>query len=664
MQLFAARARAADPTFTLDPSTIEPIASICQQVDGLPFAIELAAGQPRVLSPQAILNRLDHRLDLLTHGPTDQPERQQSLEQAIRWSYDLLSPDEQQAFRHLGVFAGGFTEDAARHIAPTANPPPRLAPLIDASLVLHTVQPDGESRYALLETIREFCLLELQAQARARCAREAHATYYLQLAARAEPRLIVIGSAEWVRRLAVEHANLHAAVEWSLAHDDPEPVLALAGTLLSMAYAQGEPAESLSWLERAIALAEPEPTPLLCDARFAASALAQVQGNFERSVAHASGSLEMARAAGYPFGEGRALLGLGISAEWERDLDVAEQRYRAARAIMDTLDPSTRLAHWRVLPVANLADIALIRGRYQEAIDLGSEAIAAWREAGYLWGTAQALGTVAAARCELGDLDGARRDYRETLDLWIACADGRGLAGTIAGIAGIAIRTASPQRRACSARHGASGKLGMEYVAHHLYAEQVRAAVFGRPNLDPALIAGGNGHAAPSMRQLPPPQRCSMGATRTPPIRGVEQPRARSAGLHRGRHARPGDRRPPFHQPAHGAVPCVEHSQQARRPFPRRSGCHHPPRQYPLSSLRPILPTPPRENYAPQRDILTPTDSVFLPMFLIPSGPMLPVTQSVGQGKRLADTFTTKRFARRPPPDGSLARSSVTKETT
>lgn len=490
VRLFAERARAADPAFALDAASLESVAGICRQLDGLPLAIELAAGQTRALTPQAILTRLDHRFDLLTQGPADQPERLRSLERAIRWSYDLLPPEQQRAFRRLGVFFGGFSEDAASQIALEGAPAlPLLATLIDASLVRRSVLPDGESRYALLESIRAFCLLELQAQGEDEAMRETHARYYLELAARAEPRLIVIGSAEWMRRLAVEHANLRAAVEWSLARNEPEPVLALAGALLSMAFAQGKPAESASWLERAITLAGDTPTPLLSDAYYAASSLAQVQGDFTRSVEHATAGLETARAAGYPFGEGRALLSLGISAEWMRDLELAEERYHAARDIMGTLDPQTRVSHWRILPVANLADIALIRRNYRDAVELGMEAVNAWRDAGYLWGIAQALGTVAAARCELDDLGGARQDYRETLEHWLACADGRGIAGTIAGIAAIAFHEGDATTAATllGAARGVRQTLGVDYVAHHLYTEHVHAAVLERPGADSAL---------------------------------------------------------------------------------------------------------------------------------------------------------------------------------
>lgn len=491
VRLFAERAHAADASFSLDRANLPSVARICRELDGLPLAIELAAGQVRMLSPQAMLNRLDQRFDLLTLGPEDQAERHRSLDRAIRWSYDLLALDQQQVLRALAIFSGGFTEDAARHIACAGAPPlPTLASLIDASLVLRTIQPDGEPRFSLLESIRAFCLRELTAQEEEPAVRQAHADYYLQLAAKAEPRLIVIGSAEWVHRLGVEHDNLRSAVEWSLARKAPDPVLALAGTLLSMAYAKGAPSESRSWLERAIALADPVPSAQLSDAHFAASALTQVQGEFSRSIEHATRSLTIARDAGYAFGEGRALLGLGISAEWANDLDLAEQRYCDARAVMRSLDPSTRLSHWRVLPTANLADIALIRGRYREAIELGTEAVLAWRDAGYLWGIAQALGTVAAAHCELGDLAGARRDYRETLDLWLACADGRGIAGTLAGIAAIANYEGDPIAAASllGSAWGMCDLLGLDYLAHHLYAEQVREAVRSTTGMRASLI--------------------------------------------------------------------------------------------------------------------------------------------------------------------------------
>lgn len=484
VRLFVDRAQAADASFVPDQLAIDAVIRICQELDGLPLAIELAAGQVRTLTPPAILARLDRRLDVLTHGPNDHPARHRSLDQAIRWSYDLLSAEEQQIVRRLAVFSGGFDEAAAAHVGLGGASPalPVLARLIDASLLVRTVQADGESRFAMLATIREFCLRELDVYGETQATRQAHANYVLAQTAAAEYQLISDGSAAWVRRLASDHANLRDAVDWSLATGQPEPVLALAGTLLSMAYAQGEPAEAGEWLERAIAMAGPDPTPAISDALFVASALAQVQGAIDRSSVLATRALDVARAANYPFGEGRALLGLGIGAEWLNDLDHAEQSYRAAHAVMRTIDPSDRLAHWRVLPTANLADIALVRGAYREAIALGDQAVREWRAAAYLWGIAQALGTVAAARCQVGDLEGARRDYQETLDLWIACADGRGIAGTIAGIAAVAMRLGQTDRALCLAAAAWSlrTRLGIEFVAHHLYAEQVRTEIFHR----------------------------------------------------------------------------------------------------------------------------------------------------------------------------------------
>jgi len=164
IQLFTDRATAADPTFTLDTSTFETLPRFAGGSITCHMAIELAAGQIRCLAPQAILARLDRRFDLLVQGPADQPERLRSLERSIRWSYDLLSADHQRAFRRLGVFPGELSEDAASQIALDGAPAlSLLATLIDASLVLRSLRPDGESRYALLESIRAFCLLELRA---------------------------------------------------------------------------------------------------------------------------------------------------------------------------------------------------------------------------------------------------------------------------------------------------------------------------------------------------------------------------------------------------------------------------------------------------------------------------------------------------------------------
>jgi predicted ATPase/DNA-binding CsgD family transcriptional regulator len=489
VQLFLERARAADAGFDLTPDNAADIVEICRRVDGLPLGIELAAAQLRLFAPKSLLNHLQQRLAVLVEGPLDQPPRLQTMRGAIAWSYDLLSPEHQALFRCLGIFADGFTIDAAQAVYTAASgtsvPVTRgLGALIDRSLIVRVANVRGDQRFAMLETIREFAQEELRVHDEELAVRAVHAEYYLTLARLAEPQLIVVGSAEWVERIDADRSNIRDAVIWALANGKGDLVLRLAGTLLSMTYARGESAQSLSWLEAALEQGTDVPADIVADALFTASALAQVQGDFTRATAHASRSLEIARRAGYRFGEARALIGLGISEEWDQHIEPATTRYREALAIMQEIDRTVRLSHWSVLPLANLADIALVRHDYRTAISLGQEAVDRWRGAGYLWGIAQALGTVAAAHCEIGDLAAAQREYVEVLDTWVACADGRGIAGTIAGIAGVTLaagRTEQTARLLGAAEH-VRQLLGVQFVAHHLYAQRVPA--LARERLD------------------------------------------------------------------------------------------------------------------------------------------------------------------------------------
>jgi predicted ATPase/DNA-binding CsgD family transcriptional regulator len=485
--LFVERARASNSGFALSHENIDEVCAVCARLDGLPLAIELVAAQSRLLSPAAMLTRLTNRLSLLVGGPRDQPRRLRTMRDAISWSYDLLEQDEQRLFRQLSVFDGGFTVEAAVSVCdrPNEDEPTfltRLAGLIDKSLLLQEPQLDGEPRLRMLETIREYGLERLHDSGHETATCHAHADYYLRFAAEAEPKLISAGSADWVERLATEQANIRAAVCWSLQHGRAEPVLRLAGTLLSLGYARGHPGEGLSWLESA--LADPgDSSPIAqIDALFCASALAQVQGDFTRSTTLSDHAIAMARAYHYQFGEARAELGLGITAEWQRDLEQAALRYRKSHELMRRVNETDRLAHWTILPLANLADVALIRGDNAEAMKIGEEAVQRWREAGYVWGIAQALGTVAAAAAERGKFAQAANLYEETLSHWLACDDGRGIAGTIAGIAGAARMCGRLDQatRLLGAAWSLGDALGVRFLAHHLYAERVRDEVRDR----------------------------------------------------------------------------------------------------------------------------------------------------------------------------------------
>jgi predicted ATPase len=387
VQLFVARAQAARPDFVLTAVNAGAGAAICRQLDGLPLAIELAAARTRQLPAQALLRHLERPLPILTGGPRDQPVRLQAMRDAIGWSYDLLTPDEQAFFRRLAVLAGGGNLEAVAAVTSGAGEIgcdvlDGVRALVEQSLLIQTEAPPGEPRYSMLETIREFGLERLAASGEESTTRSAHAGYYLALAEQAEPHLIASGSAVWVERLAIERDNLHTAVAWALRTGEADAVLRLAGTILSFAYARGEPREGQQWLEAALAAGSAVPPETRVDALFTASALAQVRGDFSRSIALSEEGLDLAQTHGNAFGQARALLALGITAEWQGDLDLAAARYEESRHLMGSLDDAVRLPHWTLLPVANQADVALLRGDPALAATLAEHAVAGWRQAG------------------------------------------------------------------------------------------------------------------------------------------------------------------------------------------------------------------------------------------------------------------------------------------
>jgi predicted ATPase len=217
VELFLQRIQAVKPEFHLTDANATAVAEMCIRLDGLPLAIELAAARIKLLSPQALLTRLEHRLNLLTGGARDVPERQQTLRNTIEWSYDLLSPGEQLLFRRLAVFVGGCTLEAVEAICTTLDGEAtavleRVTSLVDKSLISQQEQVGGEYRLMMLETIREYGLECLTASGEMETTRRAHAYYYLLLAEEADPELWGHQQSMWFERLEREHENLRAGL--------------------------------------------------------------------------------------------------------------------------------------------------------------------------------------------------------------------------------------------------------------------------------------------------------------------------------------------------------------------------------------------------------------------------------------------------------------------
>ena len=225
LELFVSRARALNPRLALATGDRERIERICERLDGLPLAIELAAARSKLLSPAAILERLAHRLDLLSAGPRDAPARQQTLRGAIGWSYDLLEPDVQAVFAQLGVFVGGWTLEAAEAVCgPEALD--GLATLMDQSLVTA-----AEGRFGMLETVREYALERLAESGDERQARRRHAEAYAALAGSADEGLNSRDIGVWLDRVHADRENIRAAVGFAVGDGDAGTALRLSAHL-------------------------------------------------------------------------------------------------------------------------------------------------------------------------------------------------------------------------------------------------------------------------------------------------------------------------------------------------------------------------------------------------------------------------------------------------
>ncbi len=332
--LFVACARDARPGFELTEANAAAVAEICRRLDGLPLALQLAAARLTVLSPAALLARLERRLPLLTHGPRDLPERQQTLRAAIAWSYDLLGAAEQRMFRQLAVFAGGFTLEAAEALTEGGpddiDPLEAISSLIGQSLVF--VQPLAETtpRYRMLETIREFGLERLEASGEAGQTRRRHAELCRDLAERAEPMLLTAGRRTWTTKLEQALDNVRAALAWSLSADGVLAVgVALAGALGWFWLISGRLQEAQSWYTEILARREQADDSLAWAKVLHGSAL-QLWGLGD--LAQAAALEEPAVGIFRSVGEGRWLsYGLALLAR----LRTGQERLDEARALLE-----------------------------------------------------------------------------------------------------------------------------------------------------------------------------------------------------------------------------------------------------------------------------------------------------------------------------------------
>ena len=336
VELFETRARASRRDFTADGAVRE----ICARLDNLPLAIELAAARIKVLSPAALLERLERRLPVLAAGARDAPERQRTLQATIEWSHDLLSPEEQGLFRRLAVFAGGATLDTVEVVCDADLD--TLALLVDKSLLRHT-----DDRFWMLGTIREYASERLDEAGEAAAMRRRHAEHYLALAKEAAPYAREYAKA-WLDRLEVEHDNLRAALHELEASGQTEQALRLAGALAGFWGIRGHFVEGRRRLQGALS-ADERPTAARATALNAAADLA-TGGEVASARRWAEEALAISRMLDDTWGTAESLLTLGSTHEgdWERARDFWEESARLFREVGDLHHTllATRLLAW------------------------------------------------------------------------------------------------------------------------------------------------------------------------------------------------------------------------------------------------------------------------------------------------------------------------------
>ena len=402
--LFVERAQAVRPSFALTEDTAPSVIEICIRLDGLPLAIELAAARVKLLSPQAILGRLENRMQLLTGGARDLPSRHQTLRGTIDWSYELLEPPAQTLLARLAVFVG-FTLEAAEAVCAVPGDVEAdtivdaVSSLVDESLVRQRESADGDVRFDLLETIREYALFRLVERKEVDDLRQRHAAYFLELAEAAEPELVGPDQAAWVRRLQDETGNLRAAMAWSLDGGDLETGLRLAGVLFRFWSIRGELSEGRRWLEQALQRDADIAPAVRAKALFAAGYTALGQGDFAEAIRHFEASLELARQLRDDVAIAGCLVQLGwlrlAQGESEQAVALSEESLERARRLGDNRTSS--------LALANLGDAAFAGGDSAGAAQLYEEALALRRDVGDRRIVADALLKLGRAQTVAGD---------------------------------------------------------------------------------------------------------------------------------------------------------------------------------------------------------------------------------------------------------------------
>jgi len=385
--LFVQRAKAVRTDFALTPENAGAIVGICQRLDCLPLALELAAARVKLFTPQVMLSRLDSALSTLGSGFTDAiTGRQQTLRTTLNWSYDLLDDSEKLVFNRLAVFTGGASLHAVDAICADLSPLDilnGLSSLVDKSLLLQHAGMDGEPRFWMLQTIREYALEKLDAGGEAPGIRTRHARYFLDFASAQEQEIFGECPDDWLDRLEEEHGNLRAALDWLLAQEDVVDALRLLGALGLFWLYRGHSAEGFRWAERIIPEAADAPPAVRAKALILpGSRLAYQLGKHDQGIALAEDALQLARQAGDAYYEALALGHLGLHYAQPGSESEALRLFQQVHDLFCEVESGVGIA-WMLMAMGILRSEL---GQYRDAEAHYAQSLALYERLNSAWG--------------------------------------------------------------------------------------------------------------------------------------------------------------------------------------------------------------------------------------------------------------------------------------
>ncbi len=497
IKLFAERAAAVWPDFAITAENASSVKEICSRVDGLPLAIELAAARTKMLSPGAILDRLQSRLQLLTGGALDLPERHQTLRNTIDWSHGLLSESERKLLRRISVFVGGCTLEAAEAVCDTNQDLgidlfEGLSSLVDKNLVQRVDRAEAEARFGMLETIREYGLIRLKDSGEEPAVRRAHAAYCLVLAEEGNPELSSAERSRWLAQCDAEADNLRSALDWLFQTQDLDWSLRMCAGLFLFWDMREHLSEGRARLESVMRMAGSERTKDRARVAMFLGALSTSQGDYPAGEYFLHLGLTLYEGLEDHRGIAAALNALAISGRDHGDYAAAQSYFERSLDCWRLLNDQLAIARC----LHNMANVVKVRGDYPRARwalgeatvifeKLGDRSGAAWslnqqgdiaraqgdmataaglyeralkafREVGDPWGSARSLTDLAYIEHERGNHAAAHAGYHEALEIFTSLGHRRGMARALEGCACLAMAQSHAERAlrlAASAAH-------------------------------------------------------------------------------------------------------------------------------------------------------------------------------------------------------------------